>query len=129
MTLPGVRSGSGGPFEDRWGYSRVVRVGPWALTAGCTATVDGTVQHAGDAHAQTLLALRIALDALAGVGLPPESVVSSRMYVTDMSQAEQVGTAHGAVFGAIRPVAAMIGVSALADPAMLVEVELQAYAG
>jgi enamine deaminase RidA (YjgF/YER057c/UK114 family) len=121
------RRGSGGPWEDTYGYSRVVRTGPWALTAGCTATVDGTVVHVGDAGAQTRVAFGIALDALAEVGVKPADVVRTRMYVTDMADAPSIGAAHGAVFGAVRPVATMVQVAALLDPAHLVEVEVDAY--
>ena len=46
------RFGSGGPYEQTYGYSRVVRVGPWLLTAGCTSTVDGAVAHTGDSAGQ-----------------------------------------------------------------------------
>lgn len=125
----GDRRGSGGPYEDRWGYSRVVRVGPLALTAGCTAVVDGHVTGIGDAGAQATMALRVALEALAGVGLAAGQVIACRMFVTDLTQADAVGRAHAAVFGETRPVASMIGVAALADPDMLVEVELTAWAG
>ncbi|MFG1882165.1 hypothetical protein [Micromonospora sp. NPDC049102] len=48
-----TRLGSGGPWEQSYGYSRVVRAGDLALTAGCTATVNGRVVHVGDAAAQT----------------------------------------------------------------------------
>ena len=125
----GDRRGSGGPYEDRWGYSRVVRVGPLALTAGCTAVLDGHVTAGGDAGLQTTVALRIALDALAGLGIAAGQVIACRMFVTDLAQSDAVGRAHAAVFGEIRPVASMIGVAALADPDMLVEVELTAWAG
>jgi hypothetical protein len=45
------RYASGGPWEDKVGYSRVVGAGPWLVTAGCTSTVDGVVAHVGDAGA------------------------------------------------------------------------------
>jgi enamine deaminase RidA (YjgF/YER057c/UK114 family) len=127
MTAAPVRLGSGGPWEERIGYSRVVRTGPWVLTAGCTATVDGVVQHPGDAGAQTAVALRIALDALATLGAAPRDVVRTRMFVTDISRFAEFGDAHGAVFGAIRPVATMVEVAALIDPRMLIEIEVEAY--
>ncbi|OKI75125.1 RidA family protein [Micromonospora sp. CB01531] len=128
MTSPvGTRLGSGGPWEDRFGYSRVVRVGNLAITAGCTSTVDGQVAHVGDAAAQTAQALRIGLDALAEVGAGPANVIRTRMYVTDRRHADEVGRAHNAVFGAVRPVATMVVVAGLIDPEQLVEVELEAY--
>ncbi|MGI5519536.1 RidA family protein [Micromonospora sp. CA-259024] len=124
-----TRLGSGGPWEQRYGYSRVVRAGDRAWTAGCTATVDGRVVHVGDAAAQTAQALRIGLAALAEVGVGPGDVVRTRMYVTDRLHADEVGRAHNAVFGTVRPAATLVLVAGLLDPEHLVEVELEAYLG
>ena len=124
----GERRGSGGPYEERYGYSRVVRVGPLAMTAGCTAVVDGVLRAPGDAGAQTTIALRAALSALAEVGLGAECVVATRMSIVDAADSEAVGLAHGALLGAVRPAATMVVVAALIDPAMLVEIELTAWA-
>ncbi|MGC5018077.1 RidA family protein [Micromonospora sp. DT47] len=124
-----TRLGSGGPWEATYGYSRVVRAGELAWTAGCTSTVDGQVAHVGDAAAQTAQALRIGLDALAEVGAEPADVVRTRMYVTDRIYADEVGRAHNAVFGAVRPAATMVIVAGLLDPDHLVEVELEAWLG
>ncbi|WP_233512386.1 Rid family hydrolase [Micromonospora deserti] len=85
--------------------------------------------HVGNAAAQTAQALRIALDALAEVGAQPAAVVRTRMYVTDRAYADEVGRAHHAVFGAVRPAATMVVVAGLLDPDQLVEVELEAYLG
>jgi enamine deaminase RidA (YjgF/YER057c/UK114 family) len=106
----------------------VVRVGPLALTAGCTAVVDGAVTGIGDAGLQARIAIGTALAALTGVGIRPEEVVASRMSITDRSFADDVGLAHGEIFGTIRPVATMVIVQGLLDPEMLVEVELTAWA-
>ena len=125
----GDRRGSGGPYEERFGYSRVVRVGPLAVTAGCTAMVDGAVAAAGDAGAQTRIAFRVALSALAEVGVGPDCVVATRMSIVDVGDSDAVGLAHGSVFGSIRPAATMVVVAGLIDPAMLVEVELTAWVG
>ena len=122
-----IRVGSGGPWEDRYGYSRVVQAGPFLLTAGCTSTVDGQVAHVGDAHAQALTAFRTALDALAKLGASADDVVRTRMYVVDPADCDAVGRAHGTVFGAVRPVATMVVVARLLHPDHLVEVELEAY--
>ena len=99
------------------------------MTAGCTSVVDGVVEGVGDPGLQTRIALGTALAALAGVGVRPEEVVAVRMSITDRAFAEDVGLAHGEVFGTIRPVATMVVVAGLIDPAMLVEVELTAWAG
>ncbi|MGZ4270729.1 MAG: RidA family protein [Solirubrobacteraceae bacterium] len=124
------RLGSGGPFEDLVGYSRVVRAGDHVWVAGCTAvTEDGVVVAAGDFYEQARLALGNVEAALAQVGARMADVVRTRMYVTDAAQWEAVGRAHGEAFGDIRPVTAMIGVAALLDPRMLVEIEADAYLG
>jgi enamine deaminase RidA (YjgF/YER057c/UK114 family) len=122
-----ARFASGGPWEDAYGYSRVVRAGNLLVTAGCTATVDGVVTGRGDAHAQTLTAFRIALDALAGAGARIEDVIRTRMYIIDRADADAVGRAHGALFAAVRPAASLVIVAGLLDPAMLVEVEVEAW--
>jgi len=123
------RFGSDGPWEDRYGYSRVVRAGDLLITAGCTATVDGAVTGVGDARAQTLTAIEIALDALAGAGAGLDDVIRTRMYVVDAAHADAVAGAHGSVFGEVRPVATLVVVAGLLDPEHLVEIEVEAYIG
>ncbi|HEU4349974.1 MAG TPA: Rid family hydrolase [Actinoplanes sp.] len=118
---------SGGPWEDTYGYSRVVRAGNLLVTAGCTATVNGAVTGVGDARAQTLTAFRIALGALAGAGAGVGDVIRTRMYITDRADADAVGRAHGEIFSAVRPAASLLIVAGLLDPDMLVEVEVEAW--
>ncbi len=120
------RIGSGGPWEEVVGYSRVVVAGDQAWVSGCTATVDGAVVHPGDVAAQARVAFGVLVDALASAGFTPADVVRTRMYVTDTTRWEEVGRVHGEVFGAVRPATAMIGVASLLHPDMLVEVEADA---
>ncbi len=120
------RFASGGPWEQTYGYSRAVRAGDLVVTAGCTSTVDGAVTHPGDAYAQTRTAFGVALTALRDAGGHIGQVTRTRMYVTDRAHADALGRAHGEVFGAVRPAATMVIVAGLLDPAMLVEVELEA---
>ena len=122
-----ARFGSGGPWEDRYGYSRVVRAGDLVLTAGCTSTVDGEVTGVGDAYAQAGTALGIALAALHRAGASVGDVVRTRIYVTDRAHADAAGRAHGEIFGTVRPAATMIIVAGLLHPDMLVEVDVEAY--
>jgi enamine deaminase RidA (YjgF/YER057c/UK114 family) len=124
---PVRRLASGSPYEPVIGYSRAVVAGPWVLVAGCTGTVDGRVVGEGDAYAQTVQAFRNVESALLSAGATLADVVQTRMFVTDISRWEDVGRAHRELFGDIRPVTAMLGVAALIDPAMLVEVEAVAW--
>jgi enamine deaminase RidA (YjgF/YER057c/UK114 family) len=121
------RVGSGGPWEQLYGYARAVAAGPWILTSGCTSTVDGAVKHAGDPAEQAKEAFRIALDALVDAGGSIRDVVRTRMYVTDPSYADPVGRAHGELFGLVRPAATLVVVARLLHPDQLVEVEIEAY--
>lgn len=122
------RHGSGAPWEPVVGYSRVVRAGDHVWVAGCTAlSEDGVVVGGPSAYDQARHALGNVESALAQVGASLADVVRTRMYVTDISRWEEVGRAHGEVFGEIRPVTAMVEVSALIDPRMLVEIEADAY--
>ena len=122
------RHGSGVEYEAIAGYSRVVRAGSHVWVAGCTAiTDDGVIAGPGDPYVQAQQTLTNLEAALAQVGARLDDVVRTRMYVTDISQWESVARAHGEAFGDIRPVTAMLEVSALIDPRMLVEIEADAF--
>jgi enamine deaminase RidA (YjgF/YER057c/UK114 family) len=122
------RHGSGGPWESVVGYSRVVRAGPIVEVAGCTAVdADGNIVGGASVYDQARQAFANVVDALAKVGAGPEHVTRTRLFITDISCWEEFGRAHGEVFGEIRPVTAMYGITALLDPRMLVEVEATAY--
>ena len=121
------RLSSGAPWEPLIGYSRVVVAGPFVFVAGTTGTVDGRVVGVGDPYAQTIQAIRNVEKALASAGAGLADVVQTQLYVTDITRWDDVGRAHRELFGAAPPVTAMVGVSALIDPEMLVEVQAVAY--
>lgn len=130
QTIAGrARISSGAPWEDKVGYRRAVVAGDHVFVAGTVAVgADGAPFAPGDAGAQAARCLEIIVAALKEAGAAPEDVVRTRMFVTDMGGETQaaVGAAHRAVFAACPPASTMVGVSALAHPAYLVEIEADA---
>ena len=121
-----INIGTGGKWEPIIGYSRAVRVGPFVFVSGCTAMTAQGLVGKGDPYAQTIQVLKTIEAALEKAGAKLEHVVRTRMYLTKIDQWQEVGRAHGEVFGAILPATAMVEVSKLIDPEMLIEIEADA---
>lgn len=118
---------SGGPFEDIVGYSRAVRAGNHVYVSGTTsAQADGTVFGENDVCLQARRCFEIIEQALAEAGATMAHVVRTRMFVTDIGRWEEVSKAHREFFAEVKPAATMVQVSALIDPRMLVEIEVDA---
>lgn len=118
---------SGGPFEAIGGYSRAVVVGDSCWVAGTTDLgPDGVSAHPGDVAAQARATLAIIEAALVDGGFRLADVVRTRMFITDVTSADAVVAVHGEVFGAIRPAATLVAVSALIHPSLLIEIEAEA---
>ena len=105
-------------------------MGSTVYVSGTTATDEqGKIVGVGDAHTQTVQIIKNIEKALKQAGATLADVVRTRIYVTDISRWEEVGRAHGAAFGKIRPATAMVEVKSLISPEMLVEIEAEAVVG
>jgi enamine deaminase RidA (YjgF/YER057c/UK114 family) len=117
------------PWEERFGFSRVVRAGDWVMVGGTTSvSADGVVLGETPYEQARLIIEKIGHE-LARAGASLEDVVQTRVYVTDSSRLDDVGRAHGELLGEVRPLMTGVEVSALIDPRMLVEIEAVAYVG
>lgn len=119
---------SGGPWEAVIGYSRATVCGEYVHVSGSTATVNGELQHEGDAYGQTKVALeQVISKALQQAGHSLSDVVRTRVYLAKAEDIDAVSKAHGELFGEIRPAATMLAGIQFVNPKMLVEIEVDSW--
>jgi enamine deaminase RidA (YjgF/YER057c/UK114 family) len=123
------RISSAMPLEQTFGYSRAIVAGDHVFVSGTAPVMPDGADPPPDAYSQGRRCLEIILAALAEAGSRPEDVVRTRMYLTRADDIEEVGRAHGEVFGDVRPATTGIVVAALFDPRWLVEIEAEAIIG
>ena len=117
---------TGAKWEDIVGYSRAVKIGNQLEISGTVAVDESGIVGEGDCYLQTKFILEKLQGVLESAGFSLEDVIRTRIFVTDISQWEAVGKAHGEFFKTIKPVTSMVEVKALIDPAYLVEIEVSA---
>ena len=88
--------------------------------------MPGDADPPADAYGQARRCLEIVVAALAEAGATPADVVRTRLYLTRAEDFDEVGRAHGEVFGDVRPATTGVVVAALLDPRWLVEIEADA---
>ncbi len=124
---PRERISSGAKWEPIVGYSRAVKVGNRIYVTGTTALgEDGEIVGGDNAYEQAKQCIRNIEKALHQLDAGLEHVVRTRMFVTDISRWEEYGRAHGEFFRAVMPATAMVEVSAIIDPRILIEIEADA---
>lgn len=109
------------PFEPIIGFSRAVRIGNVVHVSG-TGPVGAEELSPAE---QTRVVLGIIEKALTEAGATFADVVRTRMFIARADDWEEIGRAHGEVFGTIRPAATMV-VAALLNPKWRVEIEAEA---
>ena len=117
------------PFAATVGYSRAVRVGKHVYVAGTAPIMPDGADPPPGPYGQAKRCLQIIAGALLEVGATTADVVRTRIYLTAAEHWDEVGRAHGEVFGEIRPASAMVVVASLLDPRWLVEIEADALIG
>lgn len=110
------------PYEPIIGFSRAVRIGNVVHVSG-TGPVGAEEASPAD---QTRATLRIIEAALTQAGASFKDVVRTRMYLTRTEDWEEIGRAHGEVFGEIRPASTMVVVKELLNPLWRIEIEAEA---
>jgi enamine deaminase RidA (YjgF/YER057c/UK114 family) len=117
---------TGAKWEDIVGYCRAVKIGNTLEVSGTVATDGTNVIAKGDFYGQTKFIIEKIEKVLRQAGFELKDVIRTRIFVTDISQWELVGKAHGEFFKDIKPVTSMVEISALIDPDYLVEIEVTA---
>ncbi len=123
-----INISSGSPWEDSFGYSRAVKIENHVYVSGTTAFNDkGTIVGIDNMYEQTKQVYLNIEQALLKAKSSLDKVIRVRIFVTDISQWQDVGRAHHDLFKNIKPAATLVEVTKLLTPEMLVEIEVDAY--
>lgn len=130
MDLKRTNYASGAPLEEKVGYSRMVKVGPFVYIGGTTSVQpDGTVYGEGDAFLQTKYVFEKFMKLLEQAGAKKEEVTRVKVYTTDMKLTSEICRAYSLFFKDVKPLNTVVGTPALNRPTQLVEIELDAIIG
>ena len=130
MDLTRTNYSSGAPLEEKVGYSRMVKTGPFVFVGGTTSVQpDGSVYGEYDAYLQTKYVLEKQVKLLEQAGATVKDVVKIKAYITDITKGAEAGRAYSEIFKEIKPLFTMVGTSALNRPAQVIEIEMDAVIG
>ncbi len=119
---------SGVNWEEKFGYSRAVRVGDHIYVSGTTATGPDGLVAPGDPAGQARYALDKIEKAIRDLGGSLGDVVRTRIFIARMDDWEAVAKVHGDRFGKIRPANTLVRAD-LVGAEFLVEIEAEAVVG
>jgi len=125
MTTQRSRISSGSAFEAQIGYSRAVVAGDWVFISGTTGFDYSTMTISSDIVEQAEQCLKNIQSALQQAGSSMADVVRVTYVLPDASKFEHCWPVLRKYFGEVRPAAMMIS-AGLADPRMLIEIEVTA---
>lgn len=129
MDLKRVNYSSGAPLEEKVGYSRMVKIGPYVKIGGTTSVQpDGSV-YGTDAYEQTKYVLEKQVKLLEQAGARAEEVFCIKIYTTDITQSGKICDAYSEIFHDIKPLCTVVGTPALNRPTQFVEIEMEAITG
>lgn len=118
---------SGAPWEKKIGYCRAIRNGNFIAVTGTVALDEkGNILGVGDPYGQAKRSLEIIEKTLKSLGASKANIIRTRMFVTDISQWQEFGKAHGEFFLENPPATSMLEVNRLIDPQALIEIEADA---
>ncbi|GAB4349071.1 MAG: hypothetical protein Kow0073_02430 [Immundisolibacter sp.] len=121
-----ARYTTGSVGEDAFGFCQAVRRGPYVAVSGSIGrAADGRIVPGGT-YAQARQAIENLQTALAALGGSLQDVIRTRVFIVDMTEWESVARAHCEAFAAHPPASSLIGVNALFEPELLVEIEADA---
>lgn len=130
MELIRTNYSSGAPLEEKIGYSRMVKVGPFVYIGGTTAVQpDGTVYGENNPYEQTKYILEKLVKLLEEAGSKKEEVIRIKGYATDMKYAPEIAKAYSKIFLNIKPLFTLVGTNMLNRPTQVVEIEMDAIIG
>lgn len=130
MKIDRVNYSSGAPLEEKNGYSRIVKVGPFIFAGGTTSVQsDGSVYGEGDSAAQASYIYKKLIKLIEEAGGCAEDVIAVRRYQTPEFDTAAARSAYSDIFKKIRPLNTAVTIHSLNRPVQLCEIEMTAVIG
>jgi 2-iminobutanoate/2-iminopropanoate deaminase len=110
-------------------FSRAIQVGDQLFVAGMTANSPGGAEGGASMYEQTRVVFTKIRHLIEAAGGTMNDIVKMTGFITDIKQRDEYLRARREYFTADPPASTLVEVSALAAPALLIEVEVLAIIG